>query len=81
MFAGQMVEWGKTNAVIGNPRHPYTELLLSAVPDPDRRFVPGQSARFLARADEVRRLSRPASEAVEEAAENHFVCALGQAPT
>ncbi|WDZ79653.1 ABC transporter ATP-binding protein (plasmid) [Ensifer adhaerens] len=80
MFAGQMVEWGETNAVIGTPRHPYTQLLLSAVPDPDRPFVPGQSARFLAHAEEVRRLSRPASYAVEEVAENHFVRALGQAP-
>ncbi|SDA59603.1 ABC transporter ATP-binding protein [Sinorhizobium sp. NFACC03] len=80
MFAGQMVEWGETAAVIGNPRHPYTQLLLSAVPDPDRPFVPGRSARFLAHADEVRRLSRPASNTVEEVAENHFVRALGQAP-
>lgn len=81
MFAGQMVEWGETNAVIGSPRHPYTQLLLSAVPDPDRPFVPGQSARFLAHAEEVRRLSRPASDVMEEVAENHFVRALGQAPT
>ncbi|HEV7308422.1 ABC transporter ATP-binding protein [Ensifer sp.] len=81
MFAGQMVEWGETEAVIGNPRHPYTQLLLSAVPDPDRPFVPGQSARFLAHADEVRRASRPASDAVETVAENHFVRTLGQAPT
>lgn len=80
MFAGQMVEWGETNAVIGNPRHPYTQLLLSAVPDPDRPFVPGQSAGFLAHAEEVRRLSRPASDTVEAVAENHFVRALGQAP-
>ncbi|MBV7517993.1 ABC transporter ATP-binding protein [Ensifer sp. ENS12] len=81
MFAGQMVEWGETADVIGNPRHPYTQLLLSAVPDPDRPFVPGQSARFLAHAEEVRRLSRPASDVMEEVAENHFVRALGQAPT
>ncbi|HEV7321428.1 MAG TPA: ABC transporter ATP-binding protein [Ensifer sp.] len=81
MFAGQMVEWGETSAVIGDPRHPYTQLLLSAVPDPDRPFVPGQSARFLAHADNVRRASRPMSDAVEEVSVNHFVRALGQAPT
>ena len=56
MFAGQMVEWGDTKAVIGDARHPYTRLLLSAVPDPDRPFVPGDSARFLAHAEEVRAL-------------------------
>jgi ABC-type glutathione transport system ATPase component len=80
MFAGQMVEWGETSAVICNPRHPYTQLLLSAVPDPDRPFVPGQSARFLAHADDVRRKSRPASDNVEEVTVNHFVRALGQTP-
>lgn len=53
---------------------------LSAVPDPDRPFAPGRSARFLAHADEVRRLSLPASDAGQEDAENHFVRALGQAP-
>jgi ABC-type dipeptide/oligopeptide/nickel transport system ATPase component len=34
MFAGQMVEWGDAAAVTGAPRHPYTQLLLSAVLDP-----------------------------------------------
>ena len=77
MFAGQMVEWGSTNAVIGDPRHLYTQLLLSAVPDPDRPFVPGDSARFLGHAEEVRRLSRPASPVVEQVGPDHFVRALG----
>ncbi|RAZ90834.1 ABC transporter ATP-binding protein [Mesorhizobium hawassense] len=77
MFAGQMVEWGSTNAVIGDPRHLYTQLLLSAVPDPDRPFVPGDSARFLGHAEEVRRLSRPASSVVEQVGPDHFVRALG----
>jgi ABC-type glutathione transport system ATPase component len=77
MFAGQMVEWGDTKAVIGEARHPYTRLLLSAVPDPDRPFVLGDSARFLAHAEQVRALSRPASANVEQVAPNHFVRALG----
>jgi ABC-type glutathione transport system ATPase component len=79
MFAGQMVEWGDTQQVIGGPRHLYTQLLLSAVPDPDQRFVPGDSARFLGHAEEVRRLSRPASQTVEQVGPNHFVRALGAA--
>ncbi|MBN9219908.1 MAG: ABC transporter ATP-binding protein [Mesorhizobium sp.] len=79
MFAGQMVEWGATTAVIADPRHPYTQLLLSAVPDPDRPFVPGDSARFLKHAEEVRRISRPASAEVEQVAQDHFVRALGAA--
>ncbi|EJN04613.1 ATP-binding cassette domain-containing protein [Phyllobacterium sp. YR531] len=78
MFAGQMVEWGDTNSVIENPQHPYTRLLLSAVPDPYRPFIPGESAKFLRHAEEVRRLSRPESQVVQQAASNHFFRSLGQ---
>src|SRR5579872_5044867 len=35
MYAGQMVEGGPTEEVIQRPKHPYTQLLLSAAPDPD----------------------------------------------
>ena len=79
LFAGQMVEWGSTMEVIRNPRHLYTQLLLSAVPDPEQRFVPGESAHFLGHAEEVRRLSRPASLAIEQVGPNHFVRLLGDA--
>jgi peptide/nickel transport system ATP-binding protein len=34
MYAGHVVESGPTEAVLSNPKHPYTQLLLSAVPDP-----------------------------------------------
>jgi peptide/nickel transport system ATP-binding protein len=34
MYAGQIVEHGPTEEVLGEPLHPYTRLLLSAVPDP-----------------------------------------------
>ena len=36
MFAGELVESGLSTAVMDHPAHPYTRLLLSAVPDPDR---------------------------------------------
>lgn len=36
MYAGQMVEGGPSEEVIQRPQHPYTQLLLSAAPDPDR---------------------------------------------
>ena len=36
MYAGQMVEGGPSDEVIQRPKHPYTQLLLSAAPDPDR---------------------------------------------
>ena len=34
MYAGHVVESGPTESVLQNPKHPYTQLLLSAVPDP-----------------------------------------------
>jgi peptide/nickel transport system ATP-binding protein len=35
MFCGQIVEIGRRDQVLGNPQHPYTRRLLSAVPMPD----------------------------------------------
>ena len=34
MYAGQIAETGPIEDVLAHPRHPYTQLLLSAVPDP-----------------------------------------------
>jgi peptide/nickel transport system ATP-binding protein len=34
MYAGQIAEAGPVEEVLTNPKHPYTQLLLSAVPDP-----------------------------------------------
>ena len=34
MYAGHLVEEGPVESVIQRPKHPYTQLLLSAVPDP-----------------------------------------------
>ena len=36
MFAGLIVESGETTALLDNPRHPYTQLLVSAVPSPEQ---------------------------------------------
>ncbi|MBM7037826.1 ABC transporter ATP-binding protein [Vibrio ulleungensis] len=36
MYVGHMVEWGDTDEVIANAQHPYTQLLVSAVPDPSK---------------------------------------------
>src|SRR2546429_9737744 len=35
MYAGQMVEGGTSDEVIQRPKHPYTQLLISAAPNPD----------------------------------------------
>ena len=34
MYAGQIAETGPIEDMLAHPRHPYTQLLLSAVPDP-----------------------------------------------
>ena len=35
VYLGKIMEIGPTNAICGNPKHPYTEALLSAVPNSD----------------------------------------------
>ena len=39
LYLGNLVEWGPSDAVFGEPRHPYTRSLLDAIPlpDPSRR--------------------------------------------
>jgi peptide/nickel transport system ATP-binding protein len=60
MYAGHMVETGPAEAVLADPRHPYTQLLLTAVADPGveaasmpadtgeppRVIDPGEGCRF-----------------------------------
>jgi peptide/nickel transport system ATP-binding protein len=40
MYAGQLIETGSAQVVTDEPAHPYTQLLLSAAPDPDRAEPP-----------------------------------------
>jgi peptide/nickel transport system ATP-binding protein len=35
MYLGNLVEYGSKNAIFKNPKHPYTQALLSAAPVPD----------------------------------------------
>jgi oligopeptide/dipeptide ABC transporter ATP-binding protein len=35
MYLGRIVEFGSAEAIFANPRHPYTESLLRAIPEPD----------------------------------------------
>ncbi len=42
MHGGRIVELGPRRAVLGDPRHPYTEALLAAVPIPDPTRVRGR---------------------------------------
>jgi len=73
MYAGQIVEWGETESVLSNPQHPYTRLLLSAVPDPDRRFGEARFDDELHRIEAIRRQSAIEQPEVREIAPNHFI--------
>ncbi|MEM7018907.1 MAG: oligopeptide/dipeptide ABC transporter ATP-binding protein [Pseudomonadota bacterium] len=54
MYLGRIVEYGKTDDVFAHPHHPYTQALLSAVPQPDptvirdSRLIQGEVASALA---------------------------------
>ncbi len=45
MYAGQVIESGPAARVTDEPAHPYTQLLLSAAPDPDRAQPPSLAGR------------------------------------
>jgi peptide/nickel transport system ATP-binding protein len=45
MYAGQVIESGPAARVTDQPAHPYTQLLLSAAPDPDRAQPPSLAGR------------------------------------
>jgi peptide/nickel transport system ATP-binding protein len=45
MYAGQLVESAPSTSLTDNPAHPYTQLLLSAAPDPDRVQPPHLEGR------------------------------------
>ncbi|MDD2438624.1 MAG: ABC transporter ATP-binding protein [Methanosarcinaceae archaeon] len=47
MYAGEIVESGKTKELFSNPKHPYTQALLAALPENGLRAVPGQSPSFV----------------------------------
>ncbi|WP_048645442.1 ABC transporter ATP-binding protein [Nitratireductor soli] len=75
MFAGQVMERGPSDAVIRNPRHAYSKLLISAVPDPARRFdaEADDALAFTRQADAVRADAARPIAGYREIAPGHFV--------
>jgi len=75
MYKGQIVEWGDTHEVINNPQHPYTKLLISAVPDPEVKFreVIENDLDFSGHAATVREQSGFKVNQAKQVNHNHFV--------
>jgi peptide/nickel transport system ATP-binding protein len=77
MFAGRIVELGPSREVIANPRHPYTRILLSAIPDARVRLGGSnleEARRFSAEIAALRRQSAGSSVgSLSEIAPGHFV--------
>ncbi len=45
MYAGHLVEQGPSQQITDNPRHPYTQLLIEAVPNPNRKIATTRTRR------------------------------------
>lgn len=88
MYVGQLVEMAETQDLFANPKHPYTEALLSAVPttDPeikmDRIILPGEIANpadppsgcyFHPRCKYAQDICRTKKPVAEEVEPDHFV--------
>jgi len=56
MYAGQIIEQGPAEDVVSDPLHPYTRLLISSAPDPDRR---NEGRRSAERSKEIASLITP----------------------
>ena len=75
MYKGQIVEWGSTQSILTNPQHPYTKLLISAVPDPDLPFgeLVQNEPNYSIDADRIREQSSEIQHNVKQVADNHYV--------
>ena len=75
MYKGQIVEWGSTQSILTNPQHPYTKLLISAVPDPDLPFgeLVKNEPNYSMNADLIREQSSEIQHEIKQVADNHFV--------
>ncbi|MEZ8287939.1 ATP-binding cassette domain-containing protein [Vibrio sp. 10N.237.312.B06] len=75
MYKGQIVEWGSTQSILTNPQHPYTKLLISAVPDPDLPFgeLVKNEPNYSIDADRIREQSSEIQHEIKQVSDNYYV--------
>ena len=89
MYLGKIVEIGDTEEILGNPQHPYTKALLSAVPIPDpghkreevnieggitKAINPPPECRFIQRCPWVQDICRTSDHPpLEDKGDGHYV--------
>lgn len=73
MYAGQIIEWGDVHHVLAHPQHPYTRLLLSAVPDPEVRFDNPGARLDPKEVEAIRKEAWYLQDRVVEVGPNHFI--------
>ena len=79
MYSGQVVEVAPAEQLFARPSHPYTQALLSAVPEPDPRLR-GQHRRVMLRGEVPDPMSRPAGCVFHPRCPHALARCAGEAP-
>ena len=89
MYAGQMIEMGPTDELFSNPRHPYTQMLIGALPkvgdNSQKEGIPGtppslknppEGCRFAERCKFTKEECRKIQPEITKVGHNHYAACL-----